>query len=89
MEFDHSTEISFLDIGVGLEIRNDKREAYLREWKRVLLDVRKDNPSKSRKFLRWRFTESCTHQRRRVPIVTMSAEDAGELEVVTKTPLAP
>ena len=53
----------------------------LETWKRHLIEVLKDSPSKERKFLRWKVTE--------VPNFTYPHHDVvvevGELEVLPET----
>ena len=65
--------------------REQKREELLEGWKKLLIQVLKDNPSEERKFLKWKFTESirtrvCEDPAYMPTIVTKN----GELEVLPK-----
>jgi hypothetical protein len=65
------------------ELRRAQMETDLEEWKVHLIQVLKDSPSKERKFLRWKVSESQLYRDVSEDIVVV-VED-GELEVIPET----
>lgn len=71
---------------VKCEVRRDKRNAHMKEYKKLMIKILKDGPSEERKFLRWEFLENYTnrsHSQKLTDIV-----ENGGLEVVPGTSLA-
>ena len=65
------------------ELYRTQAKADLTVWKRHLIEVLKDSPSKERKFLRWKVCGSQRGISRSVQVVI----EEGELEVLPETSL--
>ena len=61
-------------------------ETDLKTWKRRVIEVLKDSPSKDRKFLRWRVYENQRHPHS-ISRGTQVVLEEGELEVLPETSL--
>ena len=86
VEFDFLTLLFPDETGTAKgELRRAQTETSLKLWKAHLIQVLKDSPSKERKFLRWKISES--QMPYGVSECTVVVVENGELEVLPETSL--
>jgi len=85
VELDFPELLVFVDIvnEAKVELCRTEAKPELRVWKRYLIQVLKDSPSRERKFLRWKATEY--QIRRGVTGQDVVVREIGELEIPPET----